>query len=103
MKFSYLTNCVALSQADVPDLDAMQELRLDVSYLTFTRHCNWQPWALTLGYKVGLGAGLHLSKDWHVNYYRSSFRGQPCYYAKHSAIEHIFTLQKTVAAINRPW
>ena len=52
---------------------------------------------------MGSGDGLHLKDDWHVNYYRSTFRGQPCYYAKHSAIEHIFTLQQIVAVINRPW
>ena len=103
MKFSYLTNCVELGQADVPDLNTMIAIGRDVSYLTFAERCDWQPWARTLDYQVGSGDGLHLKDDWYVNYYRSTFRGQPCYYAKHSAIEHIFTLQQIVAVINRPW
>lgn len=32
MKFSYLTNCVELGQADVPDLNTMIAIGRDVSY-----------------------------------------------------------------------
>lgn len=28
--------------------------------------------------------------DWHVSYHRSMFRGKPCIYVRHSAIEYIF-------------
>jgi hypothetical protein len=33
---------------------------------------------------------LTMKRDWHVGYYKSTFRGQPCIYVKHSAIEYIF-------------
>jgi hypothetical protein len=33
---------------------------------------------------------LTMKRDWHVGYYRSTFRGKRCVYVVHSAIEYIF-------------
>lgn len=90
-KMGYLTCCVHLSQDEVPDLNAMVEAGRDVSFATFARHCDWQQFAIEHLYATGSERGLHLKDDWHVGYYRSTWRGAPCYYVKHSAIEHIFT------------
>lgn len=49
-------------------------------------------------YEWGSGdkPGLRLKDDWHVRYYRSVYRGIPCYYIDHSAIEYVFTLKGTL-------
>lgn len=36
--------------------------------------------------------GLRLKDDWHVRYYRSVYKGRPCYYIDHSSIEYVFVL-----------
>lgn len=33
---------------------------------------------------------LTLESDWAVSYWQSVYRGEPCYYVVHSAIEHVF-------------
>lgn len=38
-------------------------------------------------------AGLEAAappRDWHVRYYRSAFKGRPCVFMDHSAIEHVY-------------
>jgi hypothetical protein len=86
-QFHYLTCCVH-STAEL--IDAMTGRAQPITLRTFARHCNWRPWARMMGYQVGSGRDLQLRNDRHVRYYRSTFDGQPCYYAQHSAIEYIF-------------
>ena len=45
-------------------------------------------WAEDMGYSKN---GLALSRDYHVRYYKSFYKGVACYYVCHSAIEYIFT------------
>lgn len=91
MKFEYLTCCTELTHADAPELHAMIEERIEVSFDTFRRNCAWKPLAHALGYRVGRrGSALHLKDDWAVHFYRSFFKGKPCYYMDWSRIEHIF-------------
>lgn len=81
--YEYHTNCVSASARDI---DAMRNASREVSYRTFIKHC---PDAReVLGYTRG--SGLTLAGDWHVSFYRSTFRGEPCFYARHSAIEYIW-------------
>lgn len=89
--FKYRTCCVQLSLSDVPALHAMIDRSRAVSYRTFRRRCPDLPEiADQLGYARHPSRGLTLSRDWYVGYYRSRFRGQPCYYMTHSAIEYIW-------------
>lgn len=99
-KYSYLTCCVHETDGDA--INAMKEVAVDINYQTFIKRCNWRPWAQTLGYQLGKGPDLRLETDWHVRYYRSVYLGTPCYYAVHSGIEHIFTVQEQPADIRRP-
>lgn len=47
-----------------------------------------------LGYTlIDTRRGLHMKDDPHVKYYKSTFRGKPCYYFVWSAIEYIFIRQ----------
>lgn len=35
--------------------------------------------------------GYHIKDDWAVGFWRSEYRGKPCYYITHSGIEYIWT------------
>lgn len=86
-KAEYLTCCV---NSDGPSIHAMVEAARDISFRTFAKNVDWQQWATMMGYSIGSEPGLHLKDDWHVSYHKSVYQGQPCYYARHSAIEYIF-------------
>lgn len=85
----YHTCCVALSEEDVPALDAMQAARRDISFSTFRRHVNYLATATALDYGTRRG-DLKLQGDYHVNFYRSTYKCAPCFFMIHSAIEYIF-------------
>lgn len=89
-KLKLIARCVDLSMRDVPDLHAMTEAARSVSFATFAKHCDWQDVARALGYAIGAERGLHMKADYCVSWYRSTWRGKPCYYMDHSRIEHIF-------------
>lgn len=90
--YTYETCCVNMSRDDVPDLDAMIEAGRSISYDTFTRHVSTRELAQCFPfYNWDRQGGLHMRNDWAIRYYRSTFRGQTCYYLVHSAIEYIFT------------
>lgn len=87
MRHTFHTTCV---DSDGPSIDAMTDAAREVTRRTFQRRCDWRPWAQGLGYSLTRDGGLPLARDWHVAYFKSRYRGRPCYYAVHSAIEHIF-------------
>lgn len=87
-RYVYATCCV---ESDGPSITEMVDIARDVTGETFRRRTHWRPWAARMGYQIGpQQRGLHLREDWHVSYYRSRYRGESCYYARHSAIEYIF-------------
>lgn len=86
VKFQYLTCCV---NSDADSIHAMTEQAIGITLHTFRRRCDTREWEEDLGYERR-GRGLPMSRDWHVRYFKSIYRGRPCYYAVHSAIEHIF-------------
>ena len=66
----------------------------EITYQTFRRTVGGESldqFASNLGYDVGHErGGLRLCNDWHVSYHKSRYRGKPCYYLRHSGIEHIW-------------
>jgi len=85
--FTYETCCV---NSDGPSITAMVDAAREIKLGTFRRHCESSRLESELGYCRG---GLSLARDWHVTFYKSRFRGRPCYYLRHSAIEYVFTEQ----------
>jgi hypothetical protein len=83
-KFQYLTCCV---NSTAEAINAMTDTAREITFGTFARHCDWRELASQMGYQRG---GLVLSRDWAVSYYRSTYKGRPCYYMVHSCIEYIF-------------
>jgi hypothetical protein len=84
-KFSHHTTCV---QSKAEDIDAMVGSSRPVTLATFRRRCDTREWERGLGY----GKHLRLEDDWAMQeaFFRSTYQGKPCYYAVHSAIEHVF-------------
>ena len=87
----YIGSCVELPGEHITEMvDAARQ----ITYRTFMAHVdrgimeslfpeyNWPG-------KPG-NFGLWLCNDWHVSYYRSTYRGRRCYFIEHSAIEYIF-------------
>lgn len=88
-EYHYYGSCVEQSGDDI---NAMRRNSpVEVSYRTFLKYCDIASWAKDAGY--GRDTGLHLSRDWHVGFYKSTFKGKSCYYLVHSAIEHIWIKQ----------
>lgn len=102
MPFVYKFCCVDCERKDVPALNKMIEDGKDVSYETFRRRV---PAVLKLakemGYALHQSGGLTIKNDWHVHYAKSRWRGKPCYYLVHSAIEYVF-LEETHAVPKVP-
>jgi hypothetical protein len=90
MKLAYSTNCVAAGMANLDALNDMMNGAREVSLATFRRRCDTADWERAQGYARGAEPGLHIKDDWHVRYFKSRWKGEPCFYAVHSAIEHIF-------------
>lgn len=92
MTMQYVTCCVAMPMSEVDDLTAMIDRNKQITYRTALRRIGVDAmsrifpdydWRRRPHY-------LTMPRDWHVSYHRSEFRGNPCVYVRHSAIEYIF-------------
>lgn len=83
--FYYRTSCV---ESDGESITAMVDTAREITLATMRRHCaDLAQWADGMGYCRG---GLTLAKDWAVAYYKSTYKGQPCYFLTHSMIEYVW-------------
>lgn len=71
-------------------LEALYEADQEITADTFFRHVSLKEVSAELGYAFGHEVGLHLKADYHVSYYRSTWRGVPCLHLEWSRIDHIF-------------
>lgn len=89
--FVYACCCVDISQEKVPALHQMIAESVEVTYRTMLRQCRGLlEWAQQKGYDTDKRRGLTLQHDQYIDYRKSRFRGQPCYYLVWSAIEFIW-------------
>ncbi len=92
----FTTTCVT-STAEL--INALIESERQITYRSFRRalggaELDW--WAAGMSYDTGSQrGGLRLKDDWHVSYYRGEFDGRPALFIRHSAIEHVWTLERT--------
>lgn len=84
-KMQFLTDCV--SCGDGPAINRMKDLATPISYDTFRKRVSISEVSKMLGYSRD---SLTLKNDWHVAYFRSFYKGQPCYFLVWSAIEYIY-------------
>jgi len=90
-EFYWTTDCTRLPMSAVTELNKMIDMAKEITLRTFRQHCHTKEWEESMGYDRSGQGGLPLSKDWHVRFYRSKWKGQRVYYVVHSSIEHIFT------------
>lgn len=84
------TTCV---NSDGPSINNMTKRAREVTFRTLQRvlGSSFKEMQAQLGYDVGAQrGGLRMAKDWAVSYWKSVYRGRPCYYFVWSHIEHIF-------------
>lgn len=81
-QYNFATTCVS---AKGEDIEAMVDQATEVSYNTWFRNCNGAEDMVR-----SWGNTPKLKDDPNVSYYRSMFRGLPCYYVRASGIEHVW-------------
>ena len=87
-RFLYVHSCPGSTYEDIQALMGSEE---QVSLATFRKAIGadqWRDICLSLGYD----RSFPISKDWHVGYYKGTYRHVPAYFLRHSRIEHIYTL-----------
>lgn len=93
MRAQFLTNCVSSTARDItPMVDAER----NITRRTFLKHVDRRSLERVeaeLGYSAHPAQGLTMAGDYHVAYYRSTFRGKPCVFFRWSAIEYVFVPQ----------
>lgn len=86
-RFRFVTDCIGSTYEDIRDLVDQER---DIGMRTFQAAVGREGWR-ELSDMLGYDRYLPLSRDWHVGYYKSLFRGMPAVFLRHSAIEYIFT------------
>jgi uncharacterized protein (UPF0212 family) len=95
--FRFLNNCVGTLEADVVDLNRMIEDATDITRTTFLKRVDREDLhqlESDLGYERHAKRGLTMNADWHVSYHKSHWKGELCYFFRHSHIEYYFTKGK---------
>jgi hypothetical protein len=88
--YEYETCCIDCD--DVDALNAMIENAEDSTYQAMLNNCDGLlDWAEEKGYFRHKNGGITLEHDWHVWFFRSTYKDRPCYYLVWSAIEFIWT------------
>jgi hypothetical protein len=94
--YTFETSCIDSTGEAIDEMRGHPDHR-EITYETMQRNCEGLLlWANSKGYekRANIGSGLTLRSDPYVAYYKSVYRGQPCYYLVWSAIEWIWTLER---------
>lgn len=87
MTYRYQHSCIESTYEDIQSLMSQEQ---SISLATFRSKIGPEQWAWIQRH-LGYDRSFPISKDWHVGYYRSVYRGKPAYFLRHSRIEYIFT------------
>ena len=88
--FTYLTNCVCARGIDIKK---MTDSAKEITYRTFRSKISRKEFIdleTSFGYSVSNDGGLRICNDYTVSFWKSTYRGKPCYYMDHSSIEYVF-------------
>lgn len=83
-------DCTGIPHRDLPALQSMIEDATEISYQGFTAKCEIKEWAVDHGYEMDSRQGLTLKHDHAVCFYRSTYKGQKCFFMCWSAIEFVW-------------
>jgi hypothetical protein len=89
MKLQLIAQCND-GRATVEELEYLYDHDMQITFETFARYVDIAAISAMLGYSFGRQRGLKLRDDYAVQFYRSKFRGKPCYHLDWSDIDHIF-------------
>ncbi len=91
MNYFYETNCTSSTAKLIND---MTDQAHEVTYDTLARRVGADQLRYTFPFYTwgpGNEPGIRMKNDWAVAYFRSTYRGRPCYYVQQSSIEYIYT------------
>lgn len=89
--FYFVTNCVNSGDGQaIQDMVVAAKQITRQTFLGYVDRHDLRQQELELSYQLHPRSGLTMAGDWHVSYYRSEYKGRPCVYFRHSAIEYIF-------------
>lgn len=89
--YVYDTCCV---DSDGDSIVDMVDTAREVSYNLIKKHCEGlRAWEAERSYRKDGHKGLTLRNDYAARFYKSKFRGRPCYFIQWSAIEYVWVLK----------
>lgn len=95
MSYEYLINCVSARGNDIAE---MVEKAREITAKTFKKHCNYKEASRMLGYTDEndrpFCPELTLESDYSTAFFKSKYKGTPCYFIEWSGIEHVYTERK---------
>jgi len=87
-QYRFETDCVS---SDAKSINDMCDMGKEVSYTTIKKYCDGlRQWELSMGYQPDGKKGLTLKNDYAVRFFKSKYRGKPCLFIMHSAIEYVW-------------
>lgn len=90
LNLPYNHNCVGVSRDDLDNLHYMIDNAKMITRHTFVHNVNKED-RKNLEAELGYGRSFPMSKDWHVQYFKSkTLTGKPVYFLSWSAIEYFF-------------
>jgi len=81
--YRYYVDGVNLPESEIKNLEKMQETAEEIDWEDFESLVSVHD----LG-KFKFNVPLH--RNWHVSFFKGTFKGLPCTYFVHSGIEHLF-------------
>jgi len=87
-RFKFVTDCIG---ANGDDINERKRASKRITLNTFRKALGHDEWT-KIQFDLGYDRDMPISKDWHVGFYKSEYRGVPAYYLAWSGIEHVFTL-----------
>lgn len=93
MTFRFFSRCVEWP-VPVEELEAIYDSEREITRRTFLRYVDPEEMLKiekALGYERDPRRGLTMKKDYHVSYFKSTFRGEPCVRFVWSLIDYVFS------------
>lgn len=99
MTARFLNNCIGTSADDLNALHEMINSAKRVSRQSFLHHVDrntMRSLESELGYASRRSSsGLTMARDWHVGYFKSTWKGAPAWFFRWSAIEYYFVEEQS--------
>ena len=93
-------DCTGVVLRDIPAFDRMIEEATEIRYQAFAGQCDQiREWGVDHGYELDARQGLTLKHDHAVCFYRSTYKGERCFFMRWSAIEFVWLARNPVPSL----